>query len=238
MPGCTGYEPCGGKGCGESCSICDPTDADCVQPAVEMFCDDLGQCNMAFPLCGQAFCAGPEDCPEVDGCAQCPDGTLVCSTTECLEGRCETWWPGCEGYGPCVGKLCGESCAVCDPNDPDCMETDVLKYCDDFGQCSLNFPACGGSSCLEDVECPQIGAPCTSCPDGGQSCPVSQCLDGQCVVLWEGCPGYDPCAGLGCGDVCSPCDPSDPDCYDPTVMMYCNPIGVCQMSSPFCQLPD
>lgn len=44
-------------------------------------------------------------------------------------------------YIPCAGKACGESCRVCDPADPNCFETAVIKECDKTGAC---VPAPGG----------------------------------------------------------------------------------------------
>ena len=34
-----------------------------------------------------------------------------------------------------AGKLCGERCTVCAPDDFDCFETDEIKACDPEGQC-------------------------------------------------------------------------------------------------------
>ena len=45
-------------------------------------------------------------------------------------------------YQPCQGKQCGNSCTLCAPNDPNCGETAVMKYCDSNGQCSMNTPQC------------------------------------------------------------------------------------------------
>jgi hypothetical protein len=43
-------DPCAGKGCGEACSTCTPT-AGTACPAVMMYCDAVGQCGYAYPIC-------------------------------------------------------------------------------------------------------------------------------------------------------------------------------------------
>lgn len=45
------YDPCAGKICGESCTLCAPGDGDCFETAVLKTCDASGSCTM-----GQAGC--------------------------------------------------------------------------------------------------------------------------------------------------------------------------------------
>ncbi len=45
-------------------------------------------------------------------------------------------------YQPCAGKACGDGCSVCPPGDADCVETAVVKVCDDAGTCSATMPTC------------------------------------------------------------------------------------------------
>lgn len=45
-------------------------------------------------------------------------------------------------YDPCAGRSCGESCTLCDPRDPECVETAVLKQCSREGRCVAGFPSC------------------------------------------------------------------------------------------------
>jgi hypothetical protein len=49
--------------------------------------------------------------------------------------------------------------------------------------------------------------------------------------------GYEPCAGKACGDVCTPCDPSDPNCFALTVEMTCTATGQCSVGRPACTIP-
>jgi hypothetical protein len=46
------------------------------------------------------------------------------------------------GYQPCGEKVCGDPCWVCDPNDPTCVETANLKWCDNTGKCDGTRPSC------------------------------------------------------------------------------------------------
>ncbi|MBL9027831.1 MAG: hypothetical protein JNL21_36910 [Myxococcales bacterium] len=40
-----------------------------------------------------------------------------------------------EGYDPCEDKQEGETCQLCPPDDPDCVETQEVKVCDAEGTC-------------------------------------------------------------------------------------------------------
>jgi len=55
--------------------------------------------------------------------------------------------PTAAPYAPCADKMCGDRCSVCDPGDPDCMETAEVKVCDGAGTCG----SCGVDFC-EDVD--------------------------------------------------------------------------------------
>lgn len=98
------YEPCGGKSCGDLCSICPPWDATCLETAVLKFCHSGGECLATPPAC-----IPPPPPPP---------------------------------YDPCAGKACGDGCSICNPLDPDCFETAVLKQCNAAGQCVANVVVC------------------------------------------------------------------------------------------------
>ena len=51
-------------------------------------------------------------------------------------------------YVPCEGLDCGQECQLCDPADPDCVETEVIKRCTTGGTCSAG-----------PTTCPQDGVP-------------------------------------------------------------------------------
>lgn len=234
-PGCPGYNPCDNKLCGESCALCDPADPDCVESQIMRFCDANGACADMFPRCDAPVeCTSDADCPQIDACPPCPEGGTSCPTSVCMNGQCDVAWPGCGNYDPCVGKLCGEGCSVCDPADPNCAQPAVMMYCDQTGACGMNFPACDSGQCSTDADCPQMGAPCTACPGGGASCPNVACMNGMCVGSWDGCPGYAPCENKACGDSCTICDPADPSCAETSVAKFCDANGQCGMAYPDC----
>lgn len=45
-------------------------------------------------------------------------------------------------YDPCEEVACGEQCLLCDPDDPDCEETSVVKLCNSEGICSAQPTTC------------------------------------------------------------------------------------------------
>ncbi len=38
-------------------------------------------------------------------------------------------------YEPCGDKNCGDACTICDPEDLECVEDDVIKACTFEGLC-------------------------------------------------------------------------------------------------------
>ena len=52
-----------------------------------------------------------------------------------------------------------------------------------------------------------------------------------------GSGGYEPCAGKACGDVCTPCDPKEPNCVAIAVEMTCTATGQCSIGRPACTVP-
>ncbi len=99
------------------------------------------------------------------------------------------------GYVPCAGKTCGQSCTVCDPQDPTCFETADLKSCDESGQCGGGAPSCGaldGGKPYVPCAGAACGDPCSICPPGDSNCfePAipNQCnAAGACSPLAPGC---------------------------------------------------
>jgi hypothetical protein len=124
-------------------------------------------------------CRSEADCPQPGApCRQCADGTFVCPEVDCVKGQCLYSFPQCPPpYDPCAGKSCGETCTLCDPKDPDCVETAVVKYCQGDLGCSPFVP-----SCKPIDRCATM-----LCPAG------TRCEDGRCVP------------GVACGsNVCGP----------------------------------
>lgn len=162
-PDCdTSYDPCAGLACGESCTLCDPADPDCFETAVVKQCQSDGTCSADV-----AQCSDPDPDPDPD-------------------------------YDPCEGLACGDTCTLCDPADPDCYETAVVKLCQSDGTCAAEVPQCSDPD-----------------PD----------------------PDYDPCDGKTCGDSCTICDPADPNCVETAVLKVCQADGTCSATQPQCNAP-
>lgn len=113
------------------------------------------------------------------------------------------------GYDPCAGKECGAGCTVCDPADPYCSETAVVKACDGYGRCVTAQEAL----CLE--QCTYYGVvynPGESFParDGCNTC---SCTGNGEVI----------CTLVACGVTCGM--PDSPSC---AANEYCSfPFGEC-----------
>jgi|GEM_PF-1373010 len=163
-----GYTPCGGKKCGDVCTVCPPNSTTCVETNLLKACDLDGACiGSSLVQCGAT------------GGAAGTGGTTSTST-----------------YQPCAGKQCGDNCTLCPPNSTDCGETAVMKSCNLAGQCLAGTQQCtvasggtsgaGGSTgaggytyvcdlaivcvrayvCVESCEGPVIGSGCCQCPSG------------------------------------------------------------------------
>jgi hypothetical protein len=126
------------------CEICPDGSAACP------FTDCInGACVAQFSTCSGPGpvpneCQSDLDCPQIDApCQVCADGTAACPGSFCGMGQCFYSFPTCgNGYDPCEGKACGESCSLCAPYDMMCVETDEVKTCDENGQCHGGFAAC------------------------------------------------------------------------------------------------
>lgn len=116
QPGSMPYTPCGGKTCGEACTVCAPGAPDCVETADIKACTLGGQCVPA----GRACPMGPQG-----PCADVP----LCDPTQ-----------------PCYGKQCGEACHVCPAGDPTCVEPAVVEACTADGVCLPVGTYCPGPS--------------------------------------------------------------------------------------------
>jgi hypothetical protein len=89
-------------------------------------------------------------------------------------------------YNPCASAACGSTCTLCDPNDPTCVDDQLVRYCGGDG-CSLNFPSCITAECTTAKEC-ATPASCQLCADGSAACPTSDCVNGKCVTTFPTCP--------------------------------------------------
>jgi hypothetical protein len=164
------------------------------------------------------FCAKDSNCPAPGApCRKCDDGSFVCPEVDCIKHRCVYDFPSCPApFDPCAGKSCGDTCRLCPPDQPGCIETDVVKFCQPDGSCSAPMPECAPA---EKVSCGGFAAfPCPgsgSCVDdpsddcdprnGGADCPgMCICKPSVCPVgqHFDSSPSVCACVGAGpaCGD--------------------------------------
>jgi hypothetical protein len=123
---------------------------------------------------------------------------------------------GGSSYKPCAGKACGATCTICDPKDPTCIETAMVKYCSATGTCGAPYPACstvdaGYKPCAGKV----CGDTCTLCAPGDTTCAetmnIIYCtLVGECTSVPSVCP-----AAVACG--------ASTPCVEPRICMLCPP---------------
>ena len=214
---CRGPNPagCTQEGCdrGEKCvvdpDVCAPSVCSCNNGTwvCTKDCGGGGVCEPSEPVCTTPNPAGctQDGCDVGEECVVDPD---TCEPTSCFCGGGDSWactrdcggGGVCEPYDPCRDKVCGESCQVCPPNDPDCVETTEIKACNTDGQCVSDtgdlcedYDPCDGKLC---------GESCQVCPPNDPTCiapaVVTGCNgNGQCVPdTGELCSDYDPCLGL------------------------------------------
>jgi hypothetical protein len=138
-----------------------------------------------------AVCTDDSQCPVSRiACRLCADGTKSCPEAECVHGRCVQHFPSCP-YQPCANQACGTECRQCPPNDPRCIETAVVKYCQADGSCSPQPPLCeapkvfcGG---IAGIPCPGNSV-CIDDPDDNCAPPEGADCSGICV-----CPKRSIC---------------------------------------------
>lgn len=157
---------------------------------------------------------------------------LVAAVTASRPG-CGNGQNGRTGYEPCAGKACLDGCSLCAPDDPDCVETAVVKVCHPDGRCDAASPdlacpmpdPCAGLSC--GAEC-TISLPCHyAIPPCEAPQSIGRCdITGQCVPGDFGsCAPHPDCVGKSCGDGCNPCGPDE---VCPTLMASaCDRYGRC-----------
>jgi hypothetical protein len=151
---------------------------------------------------------------------------IVSCGGEHLVGENESTLKPCGGI---AGKQCksGQIC-IDVPNDG----CDPAKGgADCSGLCQPSDP----NQCKDDSQCPAVGAPCVTCPDGSASCPKSWCASGVCKVEFPTCGNPNP----QCKDdsqcpppVCKRC----PDGTEICPKAWCE-AGVCHLGPSACPPP-
>jgi hypothetical protein len=182
--------------------------------------------------------------------------------TAVMDGGVKAGAGGRGGYDGCAGKSCGETCTICAPGDVNCIETEEIKRCDSAGTCTggsatcsadagvgVTLPDCGSLGSSAGSVCSAVGsAPVPECCDASTHlrCEYDACTDsipGMCRGTYQAlvgsklCGGYQPCAGKGCGDACTICEPGDPACSEPAGAKACDRSNACVAATPDCTPP-
>lgn len=139
---------CLNKACGETCTLCPPGAKNCFETAVLKQCNAKGRCTSAPAEC--AIDAGPA--PVLDA------------------GPVDPIDAGPAPYQPCGGKTCGDTCSICPPWDPTCVETAVLKFCHPGGACLATPPACIPPPPYYPCAGKACGDACTECAPTDPNC--------------------------------------------------------------------
>lgn len=178
-----------GMGSGVECT----SDMDCTDPLAPCeACPDGsyacsknacvgGKCAHTQSVCSNN-CMTDKDCPQIGApCTMCPDGSSSCPSSQCIKGSCQTTFPGCGGYEPCQGAVCGTECKPC--IDGMCTPAPV-SYCNADGKCQGGVPQCGNPGmCKEAKDCGPPPPNCVAC--GNDTCASFDCIKGACVFA---CP--------------------------------------------------
>lgn len=157
-----------------SCT-CDDGLWNCTQRAcdTDVYDEDTNNADVSDPQCSEGE-TKQQDC---NSCVCDDQGAWICTERACGQT-----------YDPCEGQICGDSCHVCDPDDPDCQETDVLKFCNADGQCASETPECAVDNPCDGKTC---GDTCSTCdPDDDGNCPpVMEYCDenGACNMAQPSC---------------------------------------------------
>jgi hypothetical protein len=197
------YDPCAGRTCGARCTICDPHDPRCAETAVLKYCSAQNECVSPYPVCTPQECKTDGDCPQIESCGTCPDGSFSCPEARCVGGQCSTVFPpcpaGCKTSDDC--PQLGMPCQVCSDGSVACPGSLCVA-----GECVVSYPRCDGYDPCQGKAC---GSPCTVCDPRDTGCVETAVLK-FCDA--GGACGPHPT----CNDVCAlPADPGPCDAYMP-----------------------
>jgi hypothetical protein len=211
------YQPCNGKQCGDTCTICPPNSSDCAETAVVKACSLSGECRVGTQQCTNLASGGSPGAGGSAGGSPNSGGATSTGGAPSTGGASST-----STYVPCAGKQCGDTCTECPPNSSGCVETAIMKSCSLAGQCMAGNQQCttasggapstgGASSTSTYVPCAgkQCGDTCTECPPNSSGCVETaimkscslggQCLGGtqQCTTASGGAPSTGGSAATG-----------------------------------------
>lgn len=145
--------------------------------------------------------------------------------------------PTFEGYSGCVfEELCpGQlTCYFVDLSEPECI--DIPNECTTI-ECVCESSICGMRACVpigSMAACGDLPGTCTPGIAFGKADGCNQCIcpssgkrDQATCCTEDICPVFEPCAGLGCGAVCNPCQPGESECGEN--FYFCTDSGTCEV---------
>lgn len=208
------YDPCAGKACGDTCTLCAPNDPECSETAEVKSCDANGTCTGGAVQCGgtctydgNTYTAG-QTFPATDGCNTCTcldDGSVACTEIACQQ---------CGG----IAQIPCNAGSYCNWPDGSCGGDDGLGVCAPIPEaCDKNFaPVCGCDGTTYGNACEAAAAGVSVVFDGAcddKTCgglAGKQCGAGDYCHYADGTCGIDDNSG-----VCEPIPQNCPDNVDP-----------------------
>lgn len=198
---------CSTQACVQSCGDANPGGVAKYNAIFNCVCDT--GCKTECKDDGKCQQAPPG---EEDGCAQCQSDQCSAEISACIND------PACNALNTCLGQpSCGDAC----------VQSCADQYSSGIGKLNAAF------ACVEDRCATECGVETGTGGSGGSGQAGSgQAGSGTAGTGASGSGGFQPCAGLKCGDKCDACPPNA-DCA-PTEPTYCDASGQCLVGEPKC----
>lgn len=163
----SGFDPCAGKECLDSCHLCAPDDRNCAETADAKVCDAAGRC---VPFGPAIVCTPPDPCAGKacgNACvieAPCRFENPPCMLPD-VAGQCDAGGacvPGgafsCPPADSCMDRGCGVPCAAMDMMGPTACDGSGSCVPPSMLTCMPPTDPCAGKSCGD--ECDLCGGMC------------------------------------------------------------------------------
>lgn len=118
-----------------------------------------------------------------------------------------------------------------DVQDDDASDDDTAPATDDDGNADPE-PSAGPDDGADDDRAVDTDTPAPADDDGQTGVEPEPCSDAECAD--DDPETYEPCAGKQCGERCTVCAPSDPNCAEDPVVMTCSASGQCELGEAEC----
>jgi len=176
------YQPCAGKQCGDSCTICPPNSSGCIETAIVKTCSLSGECRVGTQQCtttsGGSSNVGGGSSSSSGGSSSTATGS-TCTLMECFRAV------DCVAY--CGGPVLSSSCCACAAgtfDDLGCTSSSGGSSSTGGTSSTSTYVPCAGKQC---------GDACTLCDPKisgcGETAVLKFCnLAGTCDVVTPQCP--------------------------------------------------